>query len=58
VFLNWIGENVKLECGGHRLGVILGGLVLDDLTELVEGSIYRESERWPGILTATRGGRR
>jgi hypothetical protein len=49
---------VKLERGGDRLGVILGGLVLDDLTELVEGSIYRESEWWPGILTATRGGRR
>jgi hypothetical protein len=30
----------------------------DDLAELVGASIYRESERWPGILTATRDGRR
>jgi hypothetical protein len=30
----------------------------DDLAELVGASIYRESERWPGLLTATRGGRR
>jgi hypothetical protein len=37
---------------------ILGGGVDDDLAELVGTSIYRESERWPGILTATRGGRR
>jgi hypothetical protein len=26
--------------------------------ELVEGKIYREQERRPGILTVTRGGRR
>ena len=38
--------------------VILGGWVGDDLAELVGASIYRESERWPGILMATRGGRR
>jgi hypothetical protein len=43
---------------GDQLRTILGGCVLDDLAELVEGSIYRESERWPGILTATCGGRR
>jgi hypothetical protein len=38
--------------------VILGGWVGDDLAELVGASIYRESERWPGILRRTRGGRR
>ena len=53
-----IGGNPELELAGDRLGAILGGLVLDDLAELVEGSIYRKSERWPGILPATRGGRR
>jgi hypothetical protein len=58
VFFNWFGESLKLELAGDWLGAILGGLVLDDLAELVEGSIYRESRRWPGILTATRGGRR
>jgi hypothetical protein len=35
---------------------ILGGWVVDDLVELVEGSIYKEQERRPGILTVTRGG--
>jgi hypothetical protein len=37
---------------------ILGGWVVDDLAGLVEGSIYREQERRPGILTATRGDRK
>jgi hypothetical protein len=32
--------------------------VADDLVGLVEGSIYRKQERRPGILTATRGGRK
>ena len=41
-----------------RLLAILGGGVDDDLAELVGASIYRESERWPGILTATHGGQR
>jgi hypothetical protein len=30
----------------------------DDLAELVGASIYRAQRRWPGILTATCGGRR
>jgi hypothetical protein len=38
-----------LELAGDRLGAILGGLVLDDLAELVEGSIYREGKRWLSI---------
>jgi hypothetical protein len=37
---------------------ILGGWVVDDLVGLVEGSIYREQERRPGILMVTRGSRR
>ena len=41
-----IGGSWKLGLTGDRLGAILGGLVLDDLAELVKGSIYRESERW------------
>jgi hypothetical protein len=32
--------------------------VCDDLAELAVSSIYRERQRWPGILVVTRGGRR
>jgi hypothetical protein len=32
--------------------------VCDDLAELTAVSIYRPSERWPGIRAVTRGGRR
>jgi hypothetical protein len=38
--------------------MILHGWVGDDLAELVGASIYRAQRWWPGILTATRGGRR
>jgi hypothetical protein len=47
-----------LEFLSERLRVILGGWVCDDLAELTAGSIYTKRERWPGIGTMTRGGRR
>jgi hypothetical protein len=40
------------------LEAILGGVVRDDLAELTAGSIYTKRERWPGIGTITRSGRR
>jgi hypothetical protein len=49
---------VKFELGGDQLRAILGGVVRDDLAELTAGSIYTKRERWPGIGTMTRGGRR
>jgi hypothetical protein len=49
VFLNWIGENVKLELGGDRLGVILGVGVRNDVAKLVTDSIYRQLRRWRSI---------
>jgi hypothetical protein len=52
------GENLKLELTVARLGTILGGVVRDDVAELTVASIYRERERWPGIGTMTRGGRK
>jgi hypothetical protein len=54
----WFGGNKKFGHTGDRLLAILSGWVVDDLVELVEGSIYREQERRPGILMVTRGGRR
>jgi hypothetical protein len=36
----------------------LGLWFRDDVAQLTAGSIYREQERRPGILTVTRGGRR
>jgi hypothetical protein len=53
-----IGGSSKFMSSGERLLTILSGWVADDLVELVEGSIYREQERRPRILTVTRGGRR
>jgi hypothetical protein len=47
-----------LELLSERLRVILGGWVCDDLAELMEGSIYTDRKRWPGIAMMTRGGRR
>jgi hypothetical protein len=47
-----------LELTGDRLGVILGGVVRDDTTELAVASIYSISERWPVNLAKTRSGRR
>jgi hypothetical protein len=40
-----IWGNKKFGHTGDRLLAILGGWVVDDLVELVEGSIYRKSER-------------
>jgi hypothetical protein len=40
-----IGGNPELELAGDRLGVILGGLVREDVAKLATGSIYRRSER-------------
>jgi hypothetical protein len=40
------GGSSKLELSSDWLRTIRGGWVLDDLAELGEGSIYRESERW------------
>jgi hypothetical protein len=42
----------------ERLLVILGGWMLNYPTELAVASIYRDQQRWPGILVGTRGGRR
>jgi hypothetical protein len=39
------GGSWKLGLTGDRLRTILGGWVLDDLAELVEGSIYRALRR-------------
>ena len=50
MFLNWIGENVKLELVDDRLGVILGVGVRNDVAKLVLSSIYRENGRWPRIF--------
>ena len=55
---NRIGGNSKLRLTGDRLRTILGGWVHDDPTELMVASIYRERQRWPGILVVTHGGRR
>jgi hypothetical protein len=52
VFLNWIGENVKLELGGDRLGVILGEGVRNDVARLVTDSIYRQLRRWRSIWSS------
>jgi hypothetical protein len=53
-----IGEKSKFELSKAWLLTIVGGWVGDDVTQLGEGSIYRRLRRWPGILTATCGGRR
>jgi hypothetical protein len=58
VFLNWIGENAKLELAGDRLGAILGVGVRNDVAKLVTGSIYRQLRRWRLIRPGSAGGRR
>jgi hypothetical protein len=55
---NRIGGSLKLELSSDWLRTIRGGWVLDDLAELGEGSIYRESERWWSIWLSRAGGRR
>jgi hypothetical protein len=49
---------LKFKSSGEQLLAIFGGWVGDDLAGLAGGSIYREQERRPGILTVTRGGQR
>ena len=58
VFLSRFGGSSKFELTGDWLGAILGGVVRDDVAELTVASIYRERERWPGMGTMTRGGRK
>jgi hypothetical protein len=55
---NEIGANPKFTSSSEGLLAISGGWVDDEVTRLGEGSIYRQLRRWPGILTATCGGRR
>lgn len=47
MFLSRFGGSSKFALTGDRLGAILGGVVRDDVAELMAGSIYRLSERWP-----------
>jgi hypothetical protein len=49
---------LKFKSSGEQLLAIFGGWVGDDLAGLAGGSIYREQERRPGILTVTRGDQR
>jgi hypothetical protein len=58
VFLSRFGGSSKFTLPGEQLRLILGGWMLDYLTELMVASIYTERERWPGIAEMTRGGRR
>jgi hypothetical protein len=58
VSLNRFGGTSKFKLSVARLEAILGGVVRDDLAKLTVGSIYTKRERWPGIGTMTRGGRR
>jgi hypothetical protein len=57
-YLNRVGRNAKFELAGDRLGAILGVVVRDDVAKLTAGSIYRPSERWPGIWVERGGGRK
>jgi hypothetical protein len=57
-YLNRVGGNAKFELAGDRLGAILGVVVRDDVAKLTAGSIYRPSERWPGIWVERGGGRK
>jgi hypothetical protein len=52
------GANPKFASSSEGLSAISGGWVDDDVMQLGEGSIYRQLQRWPGILTAMCGGRR
>jgi hypothetical protein len=54
----WFGGSLKFKSSGEQLLAIFGGWVGDDLAGLAGGSIYREQERRPGILTVTRGDQR
>jgi hypothetical protein len=58
VFLREFGESSKFAHSGERSRLILGGWMLNYLTELAAGSIYTMGGRWPGILAVTRGGRK
>jgi hypothetical protein len=58
VYLNRVGGNAKFELAGDGLGAILDVVVCDDVAKLTAGSIYRPSERWPGIWVERGGGQR
>jgi hypothetical protein len=58
VFLSSFGGSSKFTLAGERLGMILGGWMLNYLMELAVSSIYRAQQRWPGIAAMTHGGRR
>jgi hypothetical protein len=52
------GANPKFASSSEGLPAINSGWVDDDVMQLGEGSIYRQLQRWPGILTAMCGGQR